>query len=103
MEVLKKYVSPHQLDTYLLDICVFKTPELLLPRSELVQIKRSAVLLEHPKTLLAPANRGRFSFRISLSFFPVFPPTLESYNDCILCIISGFFGSHTFQASVILR
>lgn len=84
-------------------VFVFKPPELLLPRSGLVQIKRSAVLLECPKILLASARRGRFSFRVSLSFFPVFPPTLESYNDYILCIISGFFGSHTFQASVILR
>lgn len=52
MEVLKKYISPHQLDSYLLGICVFKTPE-LLPSSGLVQIKRSAVLLECLKTLMA--------------------------------------------------
>lgn len=103
MEVFKKYISPHQLDNCLLDVCVFKTPELLLPSSGLVQIKGLAALLECPKTLRACSHRGRFSFRVSLSFFPVFPPTFESHNDCILCIISGLFGSRTFQASVILR
>lgn len=53
MEVFKKCISPHQLDNCLLDVCVFKTPELLLPSSGLVQIKRSAVLLECPKMLMA--------------------------------------------------
>lgn len=53
MEVLKKYVSPHQLGNYLLDVCVFKTPELLPPCSGLVQIRGSAVLLECSKTLRA--------------------------------------------------
>lgn len=43
---------------------------------------------------------GGDSLSESVSVFsPVFPPTLESHNDYILCIISGLFGSHTFQAS----
>lgn len=65
MEVLKKYISPHQLDNCLLDVCVFKTPELLLPSSGLVQIKGLAALLEYPKTL-----RARSLFQSQSQFFP---------------------------------
>lgn len=97
MEVLKKYISPHQLDNYLLDVCLFKTPELLLPSSGLVQLKRSAVLLVCPKTLMAWAHQGRF-FSESVS---VFSPCFLLYLNLIMTTsyasFQGFLGHTQFR------